>query len=95
MIENKFNTEVFDTYGAAEGLMIAGECSEHKYHVLAPHVHIEILDEDGRTVPDGTLGQVVVTSLDNYLMPLIRYKIGDLAIKSSTMSGCKCGAIFQ
>ena len=91
LIENKFNTEVFDTYGAAEGLMIAGECSNHKYHVLAPHVHIEILDEDGRTVPDGTLGQVVVTSLDNYLMPLIRYKIGDLAIKSSTISSCKCG----
>ena len=91
LIENKFNTEVFDTYGAAEGLMIAGECSEHKYHILAPHVHIEILDENGQTVPDGTLGQVVVTSLDNYLMPLIRYKIGDLAIKSSKINSCKCG----
>ena len=91
LIENKFNTKVFDTYGAAEGLMIAGECPEHKYHVLTPHVHIEILDENGKTVPDGTLGQVVVTSLDNYLMPLIRYKIGDLAIKSSKMSNCKCG----
>ena len=91
LIENKFNTEVFDTYGAAEGLMIAGECSEHKYHTLAPHVHIEILDENGRTVPDGTLGQVIVTSLDNYLMPLIRYKIGDLAIKSSKINSCKCG----
>ena len=45
----------------------------------------------GKTVPDGTLGQVVVTSLDNYLMPLIRYKIGDLAIKSNKMSSCKCG----
>ena len=90
-IENKFNTEVFDTYGAAEGLMIAGECSEHKYHILAPHVYVEILDEDGKTVPDGALGQVVVTSLDNYLMPLIRYKIGDLAIKSKKLSSCKCG----
>ncbi len=90
-IENKFNTEVFDTYGAAEGLMIAGECSEHKYHILAPHVHVEILDENGKTVPDGALGQVVVTSLDNYLMPLIRYKIGDLAIKSKKLSSCKCG----
>ncbi len=91
LIENKFSTEVFDTYGAAEGLMIAGECTEHKYHILTPHVHIEILDENGETVPDGTLGHVVVTSLDNYLMPLIRYKIGDLAIKSSKMNICKCG----
>ena len=81
-IENTFNTEIFDTYGGAEGLMIAGECSEHKYHILSSHVHVEILDEFGNTVPDGELGEVTVTSLDNFLMPLIRYKIGDLAIKS-------------
>tara|TARA_Y100001980_G_C14542110_1_gene320348 strand:- start:669 stop:1997 length:1329 start_codon:yes stop_codon:yes gene_type:complete len=91
LIENIFNTEVFDTYGSAEGLMIAGECSEHKYHILSPHVYIEILDKNGKTVPDGTLGHVVVTSLDNYLMPLIRYKIGDLAIKSNEVNSCKCG----
>lgn len=91
LIENIFNTEVFDTYGAAEGLMIAGECSEHKYHIFSPHVHVEILDKNGNTVPDGTLGQVVVTSLDNYLMPLIKYKIGDLAIKSNQINSCKCG----
>ncbi len=91
MIENIFNTEVFDTYGAAEGLMIAGECSEHKYHILSPHVHVEILDKNGNAVPNGTLGHVVVTSLDNYLMPLIKYKIGDLAIKSNQLNNCKCG----
>ena len=71
--------------------MIAGECSEHKYHILSPHVHVEILDENGKKVPNGTLGQVVVTSLDNYLMPLIKYKIGDLAIKSNQINSCKCG----
>ena len=91
LIEKIFNTEVFDTYGAAEGLMIAGECSEHKYHILSPHVYVEILDKNGKSVPDGTLGQVVVTSLDNYLMPLIKYKIGDLAIKSNQTNSCKCG----
>ena len=45
----------------------------------------------GNKVPDGELGEVVVTSLDNFLMPLIRYKIGDLAIKSKKISKCKCG----
>ena len=91
LIEDQFNTEVFDTYGAAEGLMIAGECSEHKYHTLSSHVYVEILDAYGNKVPDGTLGQVVVTSLDNFLMPLIRYKIGDLAVKSRERNKCKCG----
>ncbi len=91
LIENTFNTEIFDTYGGAEGLMIAGECSEHKYHILSSHVHVEILDEFGNTTPDGELGEVTVTSLDNFLMPLIRYKIGDLAIKSKRIGVCKCG----
>ena len=94
LIEKIFNTKVFDTYGAAEGLMIAGECHFHKYHILSSHVYIEIVDEDGNPVPDGTLGQVVVTSLDNYLMPLIRYKVGDLAIKSKIQS-CNCGRQLQ
>ena len=89
-IENTFNTEIFDTYGGAEGLMIAGECSEHKYHILSSHVHVEILDANGNTVPDGELGEVSVTSLDNFLMPLIRYKIGDLAVISKKIK-CKCG----
>ena len=91
VIENTFNTEIFDTYGGAEGLMIAGECSEHRYHILSSHVHVEILDANGNTVPDGELGEVTVTSLDNFLMPLIRYKIGDLAVKSSKKNKCKCG----
>ena len=90
-IENTFNTKIFDTYGGAEGLMIAGECSEHKYHILSSHVYVEILDTHGKKVPDGELGEVVVTGLDNFLMPLIRYKIGDLAIKSKKISKCKCG----
>ena len=47
-IENTFNTKIFDTYGGAEGLMIAGECSEHKYHILSSHVYVEILDTNGK-----------------------------------------------
>lgn len=90
-IEDTFNTEIFDTYGGAEGLMIAGECSEHRYHILSTHVYVEILDANGDIAPDGELGEVVVTSLDNYLMPLIRYKIGDLAIQSKKNFACKCG----
>ena len=38
---------------------------------------IEILDEQGDPLPDGEEGEIVVTSLSNFAMPLIRYKIGD------------------
>ncbi len=48
---------------------------------MSPNVYLEILDDDGNEVPDGQMGHVVVTSLVAKGMPLIRYKIGDLAIK--------------
>ena len=48
---------------------------------MSPHVYLEILDNMNQPVKDGQLGNVVVTRLDGYSMPLIRYKIGDLAIK--------------
>ena len=90
-IEDQFRSKVFDCYGASEGVMIAAECEEHHYHIMTPHVFIEILDKDGREVAPGEMGEVVVTRLDNYLMPLIRYRIGDLAVKSNPAKECPCG----
>jgi len=94
LIERTFKTKVFDTYGAAEGLMIAAECEEHNYHIMTHHVLIEILDQNGQEVKDGEIGEVFVTRLDNYLMPLIRYRIGDLAVRSSQDKKCPCGRNF-
>jgi len=91
LIEEQFNTVVFDTYGASEGTMIAAECEYHNYHIMTPHVFIEILDEQGNEVKPGQIGEVVVTRLDNYLMPLIRYRIGDLAVKADPKKHCPCG----
>ena len=60
--------------------MIAGECREGSMHIMSPHVYIEILDDDGNRLPAGQLGKVVVTRLDAFAMPLVRYYLGDLAI---------------
>jgi phenylacetate-CoA ligase len=48
---------------------------------MSSNVFIELLDENGDEVKDGELGHVIVTNLNGYAMPLIRYRIGDLAIK--------------
>lgn len=93
-IESQFNTKVFDTYGCTEGFMIAGQCATGNYHILTPHVYLEILDEYGNEVPPGELGYVVVTRLDAYAMPLIRYYLGDLAIKEDPSKTCACGKPF-
>jgi phenylacetate-coenzyme A ligase PaaK-like adenylate-forming protein len=81
IIEQQFRTRVFDTYGTTEGFMIAGQKDLPYYYILTPHVYLELLDEVGREVPDGEMGQVVVTRLDAFEMPLIRYYLGDLAVK--------------
>jgi len=81
LIERQFKTRVFDTYGTTEGFMIAGQKDLAYYYILSPHVYVEILNEQGEEVPDGEMGYVVVTSLDAYEMPLIRYYLGDLAVK--------------
>ncbi len=80
-IESQFKTKVYDTYGTTEGFMIAGQKDLPYYYVLTPHVYLELLDEKGNEVPDGEIGRVVVTRLDAFEMPLIRYYLGDLAIK--------------
>ncbi len=80
-IQKAFKCNVFDTYGCNEGFLIASQKDlEYKY-IMSPHVYLEILDDDNKPVKDGVMGHVVVTRLDGFSMPLIRYKIGDLAIK--------------
>ena len=60
------------------------------HHIHEDKVHIEIVDPDtGRPVEDGTPGKILVTCLDRYFMPLIRYDIGDMGrILKDT---CSCG----
>lgn len=93
-IEKTFQTKVYDTYGCTEGFVIAGQCEERNYHVLSPHIKLELLNEQGQEVAPGELGYVVVTRLDGFSMPLIRYYLGDLAIKEDPTKICGCGRNF-
>jgi phenylacetate-CoA ligase len=83
-----FGCEVADNYGSTEAFL-AWECPSGSYHVNAEHVFIEVVDDDDRPVALGSLGRVLVTTLENHLMPLIRYEIGDYAI--ATDKTCACG----
>lgn len=90
-IEQAFGARVHDTYGCTEGLMIAAQCEHLGYHIMTPHIVLELLDDDGREVEPGQMGRVVATSLDAYRMPLIRYALGDLAARRPETEGCPCG----
>ena len=80
-IEKVFDCKIYETYGAGEGLMIASQKDLDFMYIMSPCVYVEILDDHGNEVADGEMGHVVVTSLIHKAMPLIRYKLGDLAIK--------------
>jgi phenylacetate-CoA ligase len=87
LLEEVFRCKVADWYSAREMGTIAFQCEEGGQHVCETR-YLEIV-ADGRVVEPGQLGEVVITSLHQYAMPFIRYKIGDLAIYES--SGCTCG----
>lgn len=89
-IESSFGCRVYDHYGAREVHGVAMECPERTgLHVSAFTHLIEVVDEQGKHCPPGTEGELVITSLLNYAMPLIRYRIGDRGTLST--SGCRCG----
>ncbi|MDZ4757111.1 MAG: hypothetical protein SGJ10_03095 [Bacteroidota bacterium] len=93
-IQEVFGAKVYDTYGCCEGIMFSGQCEFGHYHIMSPHVHLEIVDKDGNPVSEGTLGYVVATRLDGYTMPLIRYYMGDMAVKNARNKTCECGRGF-
>ena len=76
-----FDSKVYDSYACNEGIMIAAQKDLDYYYIMSPHVYVEIIDDNGIPVPDGQMGHVIVTQLDNYSMPLVRYRVGDLACK--------------
>ncbi len=67
-------------------------CPAGRLHMPQENVILELLDEQGRPVTAGEIGEVVVTHLETYAMPLIRYRTGDLA-RAWPASGdhCECG----
>ena len=89
LINTAFETEMFDIYGCTEAGNIAWECSEHAgYHTNMDLVVTEFVKDSEYGVV-GESGEIILTPLWNYAMPLIRYKIGDIGIQSDET--CPCG----
>jgi phenylacetate-CoA ligase len=89
LLERVFGCPVFDRYGCREVSVVASECSGHDgLHVMAEGLYVEIETPDGPARP-GQMGAVLVTDLLNYAMPLIRYRIGDMATWAP--GPCACG----
>ncbi|MDQ1255157.1 MAG: phenylacetate-CoA ligase [Euryarchaeota archaeon] len=95
-IETELGIETFDIYGLTEiyGPGIALDCSYHEgMHYWSDHLLFEIIDPiTGEQLPDGTLGELVITTLTKEGAPLIRYRTRDLT--RIIPGSCKCGCPF-
>jgi len=88
-IEETLHCRVFNRYGCREVSLIAHECSAHSgLHILADNNYVEFL-KNGQPVLAGEEGLIVLTNLNNYGMPLLRYQLGDTGIPSDII--CECG----
>jgi len=83
-IAQAFACPVSNEYGARDGGLIAYECPAGNLHILGEQVIVEVDQPDA-----GGTGDLLITNLDGYAMPFIRYRIGD---RGSLESGlCSCG----
>ena len=89
LLEEAFGAQVYERYGSEETSIIASECSAHRgMHIASEGLVVEVL-RDGRVAAPGEEGEIVVTDLVNFGMPLIRYQIGDAGVMAS--KACSCG----
>ena len=85
LAETVFNTKVYNRYGGREVGLIAMACTEGRMHINARDLYLEIDSPDPYTQP----GDILITQLNNYVMPFIRYRIGDIGVLSDDI--CSCG----
>ena len=89
IIQAAFRSKVVDFYSTYECGNIAWECDRHEgYHINIDSLVVEIVN-NGKSARPGEKGEVLITGLDSYAMPLIRYRIKDIAVGGESL--CSCG----
>lgn len=88
-IERAFSCRVFDYYGSAEMVALVTQCEAGGYHPNPEFGFLEVLRPDGTPAAADEDGEIVATGFVNRVMPLVRYRLGDLAVASQR--SCACG----
>lgn len=92
LLEDFFCTKVYNQYSLTEAGHVACECKlKNGLHFESDRILIEIVRDDV-VVPNGNVGEIVITDLTNYAMPIIRYKTGDFG--KIHKNKCTCGVLY-
>jgi phenylacetate-CoA ligase len=89
-IERVFGCRVFDRYGCREFATIAHECGHGGKHITMERLFVEVAGEEERQWGVEP-GELIITDLDNFGMPMIRYCIGDMGGLEERTQSCPCG----
>ncbi len=89
LIERVFGCRVANGYGGRDAGFIAHQCQAGGMHLTHEDIIVEIIDPDGRVLPPGDSGEIVVTHLATRDFPFIRYRTGDIGTLDD--SPCSCG----
>jgi phenylacetate-CoA ligase len=96
-IQHDSGIRAYDIYGLSEiiGPGVGVECFEQRgLHIFEDHFYPEIIDsETGEALPDGTEGELVLTTLSKQAMPMIRYRTRDVTTMVSEQ--CACGRTLR
>lgn len=91
MIEQVFACPVANGYGGRDAGFTAHQCPHGSLHISAEDMIVELIDKHGQPVAEGESGEVVVTHLASRDYPFVRYRTGDMAIRSNKPCGCGRG----
>ncbi len=89
VIEKVFGCPVANGYGGRDAGFIAHQCPAGSLHISAEDMVVEIVDNDGRALPAGEAGEIVVTHTATSEFPFVRYRTGDVGVLAS--EPCSCG----
>jgi phenylacetate-CoA ligase len=89
-IAQAFKCPVRETYGMAEIVVAASECTSERLHLWPEVGWVEIM-ENSQSLPNGLSGDLICTGLLNVDMPLIRYEVGDRGTLNAESENCSCG----
>ncbi|WP_120495295.1 phenylacetate--CoA ligase family protein [Kiloniella sp. EL199] len=89
LVYRAFGVKIVDLYSTRELGYLGLQCPENNhYHVQSEGVYLEVVDDEGKPCPIGVPGKIVVTPLHNFVMPLVRYAVGDYGVMGES---CSCG----
>jgi phenylacetate-CoA ligase len=89
VMERAYGCPVFEEYSTVENAVFASDCEHHRLHVSPDSGIVELLRADGTPAAPGEPGEVVTTCLLRTYQPMIRFRLGDLAVWDP--EPCPCG----